>query len=103
MKSYYKESDAKEMFYDFIDNYKGDAEFHGVNYSYTTLMAALEPVKIERAFNIWVIKLKEEQLLNTQAATDPAKKHIWNPTKDSLSILRQCEALAKEVIDGDLS
>lgn len=103
MKMYYNEDDAKEMFYEIINEYKGKEQLHGTEYSYTGLMELLNPQKVERAFNIWIVKLKENGFLNTQISTDVAKNTLWSEDKDKLNILRKAEALAKEVIDGDLS
>ena len=103
MDMYYKENDSKEMFYDILDEYKGKESLHGTEYDYVELTLIIDPVKIERAFNVWVIKLKEEKLLLNQISSTPEKNIIWNPDKDKLHVLRKAEALAKEVIDGDLS
>lgn len=103
MELYYKEDDAKEMFAEIIDDYKDSTSFNGKEYSYSELMSITDAAELERMFNIWITKCKSALLLNNQISSDVNKNTIWNPNMDRLNILRQAEALAKEVADGNFS
>ena len=103
MDLYYKEDNAKEMFTEIIDGYKNSTSFNGKEYSYTELMAMTDSQELERLFNIWITKCKSASLLNNQISSDVNKNTIWSPSMDRLNLLRQAEALAKEVADGNFS
>tara|TARA_B100000809_G_C14888262_1_gene441700 strand:+ start:95 stop:406 length:312 start_codon:yes stop_codon:yes gene_type:complete len=103
MELYYKEDNAKVMFEEILNSYKDSTSFNGKEYSYTELLTMTDPQELERLFNIWITKCKSASLLNNQISSDVNKNTIWNPTMDRLNILRQAEALAKEVADGNFS